>query len=84
MRAHVVAVGPDAGVWIIDEVNRVGQEVIKVVLTRCIRRGGDSEALVGIAGLPCTHNELREHPAAREDVVRNDGVAVIVRRAGAA
>ena len=84
MRAHVVAVGPYARVRIIDEVNRVSQEVVEVVLSGRVRCGGNSEALVRIVGLARGDNELREHPATSEEVVRNDRVAVIVRCADAA
>ena len=34
MRAHVVAIGPYAGMRIIDEVNRISQEVVEVVISR--------------------------------------------------
>ena len=84
MRAHVVAVGPYARVRIIDEVHRIRLEIVQVVFSGRVGCGGNSEALVRIVGLARGDNELREHPAAGEEVVRNDRVAVVVRCADAA
>ena len=46
MRAHVIAIGPYPLVRIIDEVDRVSQEIVEVVLSRRVRGCGNSEALV--------------------------------------
>ena len=78
MRGHVVTIGPHPGVRVIDEISSISQEVVDVVLARCIRRRGNSDALVGIGGLPGCDSELRKHPTTREDVIRYNRVAVVM------
>ena len=78
VRGHVVTIGPYARVRVIDEISSISQEVVQVVLARCVRRRGNSDALVGIGGLPGCDSELRKHPTTRENVVRNNRVAVVM------
>ena len=46
MRAHVIAVRPYSRVRVIDEIRRISQEVVEVILSRRVRCSGNSYALV--------------------------------------
>src|SRR5205807_3633570 len=54
------------------------------IITRRVRCRRNGEALMGSAAVGPIDSELRKYPATGENVVRDDGVAVIVRRADAA
>ena len=83
VRRHVISVGPDADVRIVDEVHGVGHEVVEVVGPGRVLRFRDRDALVRVARSR-SHDKLGEDPASGENVVSDDRIAVVVTRARAA
>src|SRR5204863_4416319 len=83
VRGHVVAVGPHTGMRVVDEVHRVGDEVIDVVGAERVIGNRNGDALMGVARAGAD-DELREDPAAGEEVIADDRIAVIVCGAGSA
>ena len=79
VHAHVIGVGPDGDVGIVEEVRAQVKAVAGISAGR-VGRGGDGDALVCRNGRP---GELADEPAVGELVVEHDRVAVAGRLADA-
>ena len=78
VRTHVITVGPDAGLWIIDKVGRVGDEVVEVIFAGRILRRGNGDALMRKQpSLPPTTNwERIQRPD--KNIVRDNRIAIVM------
>ncbi len=83
VHAHVVGVGPDREVRVIEEV-RPEMKPITIIGAGGIARGGDSNALIGDRNAASRGRELGDDPTIGQLIVKDDGITGAARLAGAA
>ena len=83
VHTHVVGVGPDGEVRIIEEI-RPEVKAIPIIGAGGIARGGNRNALVSDRRASGRTGELADHPAISQLIVKNDGITEAAGLAGAA
>ena len=83
VHAHVVGVGPDRQVRVIEEV-RAEVKAITIIGAGGIARGGDSHAFIGDRRAAGRGRKLSDDPAIGQLIIEDDGIAGAARLAGAA